>query len=126
VLRLLLVTFGYLLATFGTTTFVRHTNPHGFEVYLLAMLPTIPVLCMLAVVGLYLGEEQDEFQRVLVVRAMLIAIAGVLGMNAYVDFLRSYKAIGALPPFTDFVTFWLLSGLVQAVQQVMNRGGGDD
>src|SRR5471030_22393 len=113
--RLLIVMVGYLLATFGTTTFVRHNHPHGFEVYLLAMLPTIPVLCMLGVVGLYLREEQDEFQRMLMVRSLLGAVAGILGMNAFVDFLRSYKALGALPPFTEFVTFWLLFGFVQGV-----------
>jgi cytochrome bd-type quinol oxidase subunit 2 len=124
--RLLIVMIGYLLATFGTTTFVKHNHPHGFEVYLLALLPTIPVLCMLGVVALYLREEKDEFQRVLMVRSMLVAIAGVLGMNAYADFLRSYKAISALPPFTDFVTFWLLCGLVQMVQSMMNRGGRDE
>lgn len=124
--RLLIVMVGYLLATFGTTTFVRHNHPHGFEVYLLALLPTIPVLCMLGVVGLYLREEKDEFQRMLTVRAMLIAIAGVLAMDVFVDFLRSYKAVGALPPFTEFITFWLLSGLVQMVQQLMIRSGADE
>jgi hypothetical protein len=124
--RLLLVMVGYLLATFGTTTFVRHSHPHGAEVYALAMLPTIPVLCMLGVVGLYLREEQDEFQRMLMVRSLLGAVAGILGMNAFVDFLRSYKALGALPPFTEFVTFWLLFGFVQGVQSMLNRADSDD
>jgi hypothetical protein len=124
--RILIVMSGYLLAVWGTTAFVRAHHPHGAEVYALAVLPTIPILCMLGVVGLYLREEKDEFQRTMLVRSMLLAIAGTLGMTAFVDFLRSYDALVALPPFTEFVTFWILSGLAQAVQRVMNRVDGDE
>ncbi|MES2390659.1 MAG: hypothetical protein V4555_03390 [Acidobacteriota bacterium] len=53
------------------------------------------------------------------VRSLLGAIAGVMAMSAFVDFLRSYNAIGALPPFTEFVVFWVLFGVVQGVQSVM-------
>jgi hypothetical protein len=98
---------------------VRHHHPVGAELYALAAVPTLPILAVLVVVGLYLKEEQDEFQRMVVVRSLLGAIAGLLAMSAFVDFLRSYNVLGALPPFTDFVVFWVLFGLMQAAQSAM-------
>jgi hypothetical protein len=124
--RMLMVSCGYVLAVWGTTSFVVHRHPQGGEVYALALLPTIPVLCMLGVVGLYLREEQDEFQRMLVVRSILLAIAGTLSLSVFGDFLRSYGARKTIPPFTEFVVFWVLFGLVQGVQQTLSRTSRDE
>jgi len=119
--RMLTVMCSYVVVVLMVTRFVRTHHPAGAEVYFLAALPTIPVLCMLGVVGRYLHEEQDEFQRMLVVRSLLWAIAVSLGLAAFTDFLRSYGAIVALPPFTEFVAFWVAFGIVQGIQSTLNR-----
>jgi len=80
----------------------------------------------LQVVGLYLKEETDEFVRQQVVNSLLWAMAVVLAVTAFVDFLRSYTPIGDTPPFTVFVTFWIVFALAQGVQSLMNRVASDD
>lgn len=124
--RILAVMTVYVLTVLAVTRFVRGHRVSGHSVYLLAALPTIPIVAMLAVVGLYLHEEQDEFQRMVTVRSLLWAIAGVLAMTAFADFLRSYGALQALPPFTEFVVFWVAFGLAQGVQAALNSANREE
>ncbi len=107
---------GYVLAVLGTATFVKHRHPHGVTVYLLSALPCICILAMLAVVVKYLHEEKDEYVRMLVVRSLLAATFVGLAIGAYNDFLRTFGDLAALPPFTQWVAFWLIFGIAQAVQ----------
>lgn len=39
----------------------QHLHPTGLSVYLLAILPALPMVGSLAIVGLYVAEESDEF-----------------------------------------------------------------
>lgn len=107
---------GYVLAVFGTSTYVRHHHPQGLEVYILAALPALCILGMLMVMATYLRDEKDEFQRMLIVRSLLWATFATLALSAYNDLLISYESPHTFPPFTQFVVFWLVFGLVQAVQ----------
>ena len=91
-----------------------------------AVLPSVPILCMLLVVARYLKEESDEFVRQQVVNSLLWATAVILGLTAFTDFLRSYTSFGGLPPFTVFVCFWITFGVAQAVQSAANRVTGDE
>jgi lipopolysaccharide export LptBFGC system permease protein LptF len=78
---------------------------------------------MLWVVIRYLRDERDEYQRMLVVRSLLCAAFAILALSAYTDFLRSYGNLPALPPFTEFVAFWIVFGFAQAFQSI---GGQSD
>ena len=124
-LRTVILCIGYLLATYGTTVFVTHHHPHVAEVYALALLPSILMIGLIAAVGLYLREEQDEFKRMLMVVSMLWATGGTLAITTFTDFLHSYGAIRSIP-FMTSCTFWILFAVAQAVQQLLNRGGGDE
>ena len=107
---------GYMLAVLGTSIFVHHHHPHGITVYLLSALPSLCIFAMLAVVVIYLRDEKDEYQRMLVVRSLLSATFVVLAIGAYDDFLRSFGDLAALPPFSQWVAFWATFGIAQAVQ----------
>ena len=107
---------GYLLAVFGTATFVKHHHPHGITVYLLSALPAFCIFAMLAVVVIYLRDERDEYVRMLMVRSLLAATFFVLAIGAYNDFLRSFGNLSALPPFSQWVAFWFIFAIAQAVQ----------
>ena len=124
--RLIVVMLLYLLTVWLVTPLVRTHHWIGAKLYLAAALPTIPILFMLLVVGLYLRDERDEFKRHQTVVSMLWAIAITLGFTAFTDFLRSYGAITAVPPFTEFVTFWMSMGIVNAVQTIRSRVGTDE
>jgi hypothetical protein len=108
---------GYVLAVVGTSTYVHHhPHPHGAALYMISALPSLCIFAMLGVVVTYLRDEHDEYQRMLAVRSLLGAAFAVLAMGAYTDFLRTYGDFRGLPPFTDFVGFWIVFGVAQAVQ----------
>ena len=116
-----LTMLGYLLAVFGTASFVHNHAPHGVTVYALAALPSFCILAMLGVVVRYLRDEKDEYVRLLMVRSLLAAIFIVLAIGAYNDFLRVFGGLPALPPFSQWVAFWFTFGLAQFVQRWSNR-----
>jgi hypothetical protein len=124
--RLMVTMSVYLVLVFATTWLVRHEHVQGWFLYVCAVLPSLAIFWMLYVQALYLKEETDEFVRHQVVNSLMGATALVLGVTACSDFLRSYTRYGTMPPFTVFVVFWMSFGLMQAVQSMRNRVGGDE
>jgi cytochrome bd-type quinol oxidase subunit 2 len=124
--RLLVVMTFYVLAVLAVTRFVHAHHPTGWKLWLMCALPTIPIVAMLGVIGLYLKEETDEFKRMMITRSMLCATAVTLALTAFDDFMRSYGGANVLQPFTTFVTFFIVMGLVEGIQSVMNRVKDDE
>jgi hypothetical protein len=112
---------GYVFAVVGTTIFVKNNHPHGLIVYFLSVPPSLCIFAMLGVVITYLRDESDEYQRMLFVRSLLAAAFITLAVGAYTDFLRIYGAIAELPAFAQFVCFWFVFGIAQAVQSMGDR-----
>jgi hypothetical protein len=118
---MILTMSGFALVIVGTSLFWERHHPQGAELYLLAALPLVPILCMLAMVGMYLQKETDEFQRLVMVRSMLGAIAVALATNFFAGMLRGFGAIPSWPPFAEFVVFWFAFGAIQVSQVIANR-----
>jgi hypothetical protein len=116
----------YLLLVVGATWAVRHAHVKGWLMYVCAVVPSLAILRLLQVVGLYLKEETDEFVRQQMVNSILWGTAVVLGLSAVSDFLRGYTGKGELPGFTIFVVFWMVFALSQGIQSLRNRVGGDE
>ena len=116
----------YIVLVFFTTYLVRHAHVTGWMLYLVALVPVLPVLRMIHGLLLYIAEENDEFQRLLVVRSVLCGTTAILALAAFEDFLRSYTPASVLPPFSLFIVFWMVFGLAQGVQQASNKAGSDD
>jgi hypothetical protein len=110
----------------SSTISVRHWHPAGWHVFLAAALPTIPILCLAYIVGRYLREEKDEYQRDLVVRGLLWGTSVALSLSVFSSFLRAYGMNAGIPPFTEFAAFWVTVALVTTAQTLANRGGDDD
>jgi hypothetical protein len=88
-----------------------HGHPRGALAYLLALMPAIPCIGLLAVFGLYLAEEKDEFQRMLGVQSMLWGIGGTLSVTTVWGFLQSFTHIPHFQPIWTFVLFWGFFGI---------------
>lgn len=116
----------YVVLVFLVTYLVRHGHVAGVWTYVLALLPCIAILRLIHVVALYLSEESDEFQRMLVVRSILCGTAALLVVQEVSDFLRSYTPTGDLPPFALFTVFWIIFAIAQMVQRRNNRVGNDE
>jgi len=124
--RMLTTMLLYVGIVLAATNIVRRGHPVGWHLYFWAVVPAVPVLIVLLYLGLYLREETDEYMRMLTVRSLLVATGALLATLTVNDFLRSYTPIGPLPSFTGFVLFFFSFGAAQCVQQLMNRGGGND
>jgi hypothetical protein len=116
----------YIAIVWEITKYVQERHPTGPKLFLLAATPALDVVAMIAVVGVYLREEVDEYKRYQLVIAILCAIGVTLAYEAFVDFLRSYGAIGAPPPFTEFMIFWFTLAIAQLVQKFLNRVKADE
>jgi hypothetical protein len=115
----------YLAMVLGAVTLVKHTHLHGWVLYTVALLPALPMLAMLAALGVYLQEEKDEYVRMLTMRSLLAGTAALLAVLVVNDFLRSISGAGALPVFTSWMVFFVVFGVAQAVQTMGNRVSDD-
>ena len=120
------VALAYVGLFFGSAVLVRHFHPQGWRLYLAALLPCGPIVGLLYIVGRYLREEKDEFQRDMVVRCLLWGIAAVLTVEMFSSFLRIFGWTGSLPPFT---TYFVLCGTMVVAKftyKYRNRVALDD
>ena len=118
--RVIVTTTLYVVVLVSAMFLVRHTHPHGWLLYGIAVLPALPLLGTLGALGVYLTEEKDEYARLVTMRSLLAGTATLLAVLVVNDFLRTISGAGALPPFWDWVIFFLSFGLAQAVQSMRN------
>lgn len=100
----------YVVFIMGAGFAFRLYHPTGAVTYLLATLPSLPIVVSLVIVGRYLGEEKDEFQRHLLVQAMLWAIGGTLAVTSVWGFLELF--VVGVPHFQLYLVFPLFWFLV--------------
>lgn len=78
----------YAVLILGVAWMVKHDPPPGFWRYPLAVAPAIPIIGVIAVFGLYLGEITDEFRRAVIVQSMLWSLGVVLAFSTVWGFLE--------------------------------------
>src|ERR1700748_2174701 len=66
----------------------RTFHPTGVLAYGLAVLPALPLIATLVIVGLYLVDEQDEFQRNLFIQSVLWGIGLSMAVMTVWGFLE--------------------------------------
>jgi hypothetical protein len=120
--RRVLVTMSlYVAMLVAAVLIVKHTHPHGWVLYTIALAPALPILAMMGALGAYLQEEKDEYLRLLTIRSLLMGPAALLAVLIVNDFLRSISGAAAIPPFTSWVVFFVVFGVAQAVQTRRDR-----
>jgi hypothetical protein len=103
----------YLVFLFIAKWSFHHLHPTGLVVYVLAVLPALPLIGALAVVGLYIAEESDEFERTIIVQSMLWGLGGALSVSTIWGSLEDFANAPHLSTFYLFLFFWILMGLSQ-------------
>ena len=103
----------YLLFLFIAKWSFHHLHPTGLIVYLLAILPALPLVATLAVVGLYIAEESDEFERSILVQSMLWGLGGALAIGTIWGSLEDFAGAPHLSIFSVFLFFWIFMGISQ-------------
>ena len=125
-IRFTIIMVIYLVAIFATTYILKHTHPGRTVAVLLSILPALPIVAVLAVVGLYLKEETDEFQRNLYLQNLLWAAGCVLAFSSVWGLSEMYADIPPIPIFYVFPGFWLFFGICTPLVRRKYRSGPDE
>lgn len=108
----------YVVVLFASLWFIENHNPKGPLLWLLGVAPAIPVMGVIAAMGLYLVEETDEFQRAILVQSMLWGIGITLSLSTAWGFLEN---VGALPHFPLYLIFAVFCGAFGLAQPFIRR-----
>lgn len=111
--RLAVAMIAYALMLVGSLSLLRGGALSGPLLWIVAAAPAIPILGVLVVMGLYLKEEPDEFERMIHVEAMLWGLGAVLGVSTVWGFLANAQVVPAPPLFMTFPLFCVTWGLSQ-------------
>jgi hypothetical protein len=83
----------YVVALIGSLSAVIQYNLTGPVAYALAILPALPLLAVIAIMGIYLREETDEFERSVRAEAALWASGGLLAIATVWGFLELFGLV---------------------------------
>jgi len=127
-LRLFTAAVVYILATFITVHFLyRGRTGLGLPTaVLLAAIPSIPLVGMIAIVAVYLKEEKDEFQRELYIQSLLWGMGSTLAITSFWSYLHLFSHVPAVDGFHVFVLFWTLTALSNIPIRLYYRGGSGE
>ena len=103
----------YVVVLFTSIWWIRHHDPHGVLLWLLAIAPALPVIAVIAIMGLYLIEEQDEFVRSTLVQAMLWGLGVTLAGCTAWGFLENVELVSHMPLYSVFPIFCATFGVAQ-------------
>ena len=101
----------YALTTIGVALLFKHHTPHGPLAYLLAIIPALTIIAMIVIVGLYLKEETDEFQRNVLVQSMVWGTGVTLSITTLWGFLELFSLAPHFDTYLVFPLFWFCVGV---------------
>jgi hypothetical protein len=90
---------------------IRFAHLRGIAGYLVAVLPALPIVGVIVAFGVFLEEEKDEFQRNLMVQALLGGIGGTLVATTVWGNLEAFVHVPHLQSIWIYPIFWLFVGL---------------
>jgi hypothetical protein len=93
----------------------RFGHPHGVLAYMVAALPALPIGGALVGTGAYLAEEKDEFQRNLLVQALLGGTGGILTAVTAWGYVENFAHAPHLDLVWVYPAFWLFAGISYGV-----------
>ncbi len=115
----------YVVLVMATSLIVAKLHPTGTALIALSILPALPILGILVVIGLYVREESDEYVRQRLVVAMLFGIGVVLAAATVLGFLQIYRVIGQVDVFWAFPVWCASWGLAQCLMTWRDQLGGE-
>ena len=115
VVRMLVMAGLCVLGSILAASVFKLGHPHGFVAYLVAVLPALPIIGALVGTGVYLTEEKDEFQRNLLVQAMLGGTGAMLACLTAWAYLEDMAHAPHLDLVWVYPAFWLFAGISYGV-----------
>ncbi len=103
--RFIPLMIAYVLVLLAVVHVMNTAPPEGPLVYILAVLPALPLIGVIFVMGRLLVEESDEYLRMLLARQMLIATGVTLVICTIWGFLESFADVPHVPIYWAFVVW---------------------
>ena len=113
----------YVILVFLVTWLFRHHHPtpSGLAAYVLAALPALPIIAVLVIVGIYIAEETDEFERSIFIQSQLWGIGGTLAITTFWGFLEVYLPVQHFPVYLTTVIYWVCVGIATPIIRLRYR-----
>jgi hypothetical protein len=124
--RMFFASAAYLVTLLTTALTIKHLHPGQAVAIVLAIIPALPIAAIVAIVGFYLKEEKDEFQRELLIQALLWATAFTLVTTSTWGLLEIYAKVAPLTSFYVFILFWFFFGMAMIPLRLRYRTGPND
>jgi len=103
----------YLVLIFGASFAFRDPGLTGPLAWAIAVAPALPIVAVIVIMGLYVKEETDEFQRRVLIESMLWGFGVTLTVTTVSGFLEMYVHTPGLQSFWAFPIFCLAMGVSQ-------------
>ncbi|QJB68903.1 hypothetical protein [Parasphingorhabdus halotolerans] len=115
--RLIIFLTLYMLSLFGGMSWMNGANPPGQTIAaLLAVLTALPILGVFWTIFRLLVEINDEYQRFLMTKQIVVAMAITLGIATVWQFLNAYDVMDQGPQWIGVLwlaMFGVAGGLVR-------------
>ena len=116
----------YMLTLFLAIRLVRDGGMTGPAAWMLAVLPGLSVAGVFWAVGRLLVEEQDEYQRMLLVRQVLVATGFTLTIVTIYGFLENFGLVHHIDAFYVSILWFMGLGVGASVNRLtLGASGGD-
>jgi hypothetical protein len=109
--RMLPLAAGYVVVLLGAILLHERLHVSGPALYVIAVLPALPLVGIVWALGRFLIEETDEYQRALAVRKMLVATGFLLVVATIWGFLEEFGLVAHLPAYWCFIVWCLGLGV---------------
>lgn len=100
----------YVIFVFGVSLSIRRLGIEGPALYALAVLPSLPLIYSIFVMGRYL-MEMDEYQRAMQTRRMIAGIGATLAVCSVWGFLEIFAKAPRLDLYLVYPMFCMFWGL---------------
>jgi hypothetical protein len=91
--RALFWSFGYVAALFIAVTVKDRLDPQGLLLWLVAVLPALPIFYFVYTLRAYLREEDDEYLKMRFVEQSLWGLGALLVLATFYGFLESFGLV---------------------------------
>jgi hypothetical protein len=109
--RMLIWSFSYMIALFTAISVFNQYSPTGPLLWIIALLPALPIVYFVWVLGRYLAEETDEYIRMKQISAGLFATGVLLMLATIWGFLEMFGVAPHVPSWAAIPVWAIGLGL---------------
>lgn len=121
--RVVVLMIGYAVLLFAANWLFKTGYANGPAAWLIAILPALPIIGVVAAIGRLIIELRDEYVRMLFVRQTLIATGFMLAVATAWGFLEDFGLVPNLPAYYAAVLWFGGLGVGGCVNAALERAG---